>query len=64
VDDDLVVEAAQEDAVPEAGGPAVGFVLDVVDLTGRGGLAAAAGPAAAPVAQDDRVADRGRIVLA
>ena len=60
VDDDLVVEEAQEDAVFGAGLAAVGLVPDVVDLAGRGGLAAPADPPAPPVAQDDRVADPGR----
>ena len=59
VNDHLVVEGAEQDAVAEAGVAAVGFVLDVVDLAGGGGLVAAAGPAAVPVAQDDRVADGG-----
>jgi hypothetical protein len=56
----LMVEAAQQHAVFEAGGAAVGLVLDVVDLAGGGGLVAAAGPAAVPVAQDDGVPDPGR----
>ena len=49
-----------EHAVFGAGLAAVGLVLDVVDLAGRGGLAAPPGPLAVLVAQDDRVADRGR----
>src|SRR5579859_2017574 len=60
VDHDLVVIAAEQDAVFEAGVAAVGFVLDVVDLARGGGLVAAARPAAALIAQDDRVADAGR----
>src|SRR5580700_8805238 len=60
VDHDLVVEETQQDAACDAGGAAVGLVLDVVDLAGPGGLAAAAGPLAVLVPQDDRVADRGR----
>jgi hypothetical protein len=59
-DDDLVVIGALKEAILEAGVAAVGFVLDVVDLAGRSGLVAAAGPPAPPVAQDDRVADAGR----
>jgi hypothetical protein len=64
VDHDLVMIRTQKDTVIETGGAAVGEVLDVVHLAGRGGLMAAAGPAAAPVAQDDRVADARRDSLA
>ena len=39
---------------------AVGFVLDVVDLAGRRGLVTSVRPPAPLIAQDDRVADRGR----
>src|SRR5262245_55014961 len=60
VDHDLVVEAAQEDAVPGAGVAAVGLVRGVVDFAGGGGLVAAARPAAVPVAHDDGVPDAGR----
>jgi hypothetical protein len=42
VDGDLVVEEAEEEAVFETGGAAVGLVADVVDLAGGGGLGAAA----------------------
>ena len=54
VDDDLVVEGAQEHAVFHGGRAAVGFVLGVVDLARAGGLVCSrrptgsAGPAAAP----------------
>jgi hypothetical protein len=60
----LVVEGAQQHAVGQAGRPAVSQVPDVVDLAGGRGLGAAAGPAAAPVPQHDRVADAGRDGLA
>src|SRR5580658_6264705 len=60
VDGDLVVEEAEQDAVCDAGGAAVGLVPDVVDLAGGGGLGAAAGPPAVLVAQGDGVPDRGR----
>jgi peptide/nickel transport system substrate-binding protein len=43
---------------------AVGPVGHVMDLAGRGGLVAAAGPTAVLVAQDDRAADRGRDLVA
>ena len=59
-----MVEAAEQHAFGEAGGSAAGFVLDVVDFAGGGGLVAAAGPAAVPVAQDDGVADGGGDVAA
>jgi hypothetical protein len=59
VDGDLVVEEAQQDAVADAGGSAVGLVPDVVDLAGGGGLGAAAGPPAVRIAQGDGVADGG-----
>ncbi len=42
VDHDVVMEPAQKDAVPDAGLPAAGLVPDVVDLTRRRGLPAAA----------------------
>ena len=42
VDHDLVMVRTQQDARGEAGGAAVRFVLDVVDLAGLGGLVAAA----------------------
>jgi hypothetical protein len=42
VDDDLVVEVAQQDAVLQGCFPAVGLVGGVVDLAGGGGLGAAA----------------------
>ena len=57
---DLVVIETQKDAVFGAGLAAVGLVLDVVDFARRGGLVAAAGPPAALIAQDDRVANAGR----
>ena len=60
VDDDLMVEETQQDAVFGAGLAAVGLVPDVVDLACGGGLVAAAGPPAVLVAQDDGVADPGR----
>ena len=59
VDDDLVVERAEQNAVLDGRVAAVGFVAGVVDL-GPGGLVAPAGPLAVPVPQDDRVADPGR----
>jgi hypothetical protein len=60
VDDDLVVEGAEQDAVLDGGRAAVGLVLGVVHFAGAGGLGAAAGPLAVPVPQQDRVADPGR----
>src|SRR5579859_1131303 len=60
VDDDLVVEEAQKNAVFDAGGAAVGLVADVVDLAGGGGLGAPAGPLAVLVPQGDGVPDGGR----
>ena len=60
VDHDLVVVEAQQHAVFGAGLAAVGLVPDVVDFAGRGGLAAASGPAAVLVPLDDRGADPGR----
>src|SRR2546429_7524698 len=59
VDHDLVVVRAQEQALADAGRAAVGLVLHVVYLAGRGGLAAAARPAAAAGAGGDGVADAG-----
>src|SRR4029450_9351919 len=59
VDDDQVMEPAQQDTVRGAGLAAVLLVLDVVDLADGGGLVTAGEPAV-PVAQDDRVADPGR----
>ena len=56
VDTDLVVVMTQQDQVAQAGRAAVGAVGDVVDLAAGGGLVAAAGPRAVPVAQDDRPA--------
>src|ERR1019366_3626676 len=64
VDHDVMMEEAQKDAVVQAGDPAAGLVLEVVDLAGRGGLVAAAGPLAVVVPGPDRIADRGRDVLA
>jgi hypothetical protein len=46
------------------GDAAAALVPQVVDLAGRGGLVAAAGPLAELVPQLDRVADRGRDVVA
>jgi hypothetical protein len=63
VDRDLVVEEAQQDAGPDAGRAAVGLVPDMVNLARRGGLVAAAGPPAVPVAQDDGVADAGAVTV-
>jgi len=60
VDDDLVMIRAEKHAIFEAGVAAVGFVFDVVDLAGGGGLGAAAGPFAVPAAEPDRVPDPGR----
>jgi hypothetical protein len=60
VDHDLIMEGAEEHAVPGAGRAAVGLVLDVVDSARRGGLIAPAGPPAVAVAQDHGVADPGR----
>jgi hypothetical protein len=59
VDHHLVVIKAQEYAAGQAGLTAVGLVLDVVDLAGSSGLAAAARPLAVPAAMPDRVADVG-----
>src|SRR5258705_4568210 len=60
VDDDLVVEGPEQDAVLDGGLAAVGLVPGVVDLAGAGGLGAAGGPLAVPVPQQHRVADPGR----
>jgi hypothetical protein len=60
VDDDLVMEPAQQDTALGAGLAAILLVLDVVDFTGGGGLIAAPGPPAVPVPEDDRVADARR----
>src|SRR6266571_3439359 len=57
VDADLVVILAQQYEVLQAGLAALGPGDDVVDLAGGGGLVAAAGPAAVPVAEDDGAAD-------
>src|SRR5450755_4257221 len=46
------------------GDAAAALVPQVVDLAGRGGLVAAAGPLAELVPKLDRVADRGRDVVA
>jgi len=62
VDDDLVVEEAEQGAVGDAGRPAVGLVAEVVHLAAGGGLVAAAGEPAVLVPQDDGAADRGRDV--
>ena len=58
VDADVVVVVAGEHAVVDAGGPAVVFVGDVVDVGDGGGAVAAAGPGAVLVAKDDGAADR------
>lgn len=60
VDGHKVVERAVQGAVVHAGRPAVGLMADVVHLTGRGRLAAPAGPLAMLVPQDHRGADGGR----
>src|ERR1035437_8693600 len=64
VDHDVMVIPAQQDAVLQAGDAAAALVPQVVDLTRRGGLVAAAGPLAELVPQLDRVADRGRDIIA
>jgi hypothetical protein len=56
MDHHLVVKEAQQHAIFDAGRAAVLLVLDVVDLAGRRGLVAPAGPPAALVAEDDGVA--------
>src|SRR6266571_2699318 len=55
VDQDQVVEAAQQDAVSQAGGAVPAAGDDVVDVTGCRGLVAAGG-GAVPVPGDDRAA--------
>src|ERR1700760_4897706 len=61
VDHHLVMVKAEQYAAGEAGGAAVGLVLDVVDLAGGVGLGAAAGPFAVSAgAVADGVADAGR----
>src|SRR5260370_30616012 len=57
VDDDLVVEGAEQDAVLGRGLAAVGLVPGVVDLAGAGGLGAAAGPLAVPLPPPHRRPD-------
>jgi hypothetical protein len=64
MDDNLMVEKTEQQAVFGAGLAAVLLVPDVVNFTGGGGLVAAAGPPAALVPQRDRVADPGRDRLA
>src|ERR1035437_4815464 len=64
VDHDVMVIPAQQDAVLQAGLSSAALVPQVVDLTRRGGLVAAAGPLAELVPQLDRVADRGRDIVA
>src|SRR5580698_9099942 len=59
VDADVVVVLAGDHAVVDAGGAAVFFVFDVVDVGDGGGAVAAAGPGAVLVAVDDGVPDRG-----
>ncbi len=63
VDDDVMVEPAQEHAILDAGFPAASPVLDVVDFTCGGGLPAATGPLAVLVPEPHRVPDPGRDVL-
>ena len=58
VDADVVVVLAEQDAVFDAGGAAVFFVFDVVDVADGGGAVAAGGPGAVLVAVDDGVPDR------
>jgi len=53
-----MVVLAEQDALFDAGGPAVFLVLDVVDVAGGGALVAAAGPRALLVAGDDGPPDR------
>ncbi len=57
VDDDVMMEPAQQDAILDAGFPAAGLVLDVVDFTRGGGLPAATGPLAVVVPEPHRVPD-------
>lgn len=56
VDANLMVVLAEQDEVRQAGPAAVGAADDVVDVASGGGPAAAAGPCAVPVAEDDRAA--------
>ena len=51
------MEVAEQDASGQAGGTAVGLMLDVVHLTRRSGLAAPAGPFAVPGPEADRLAE-------
>src|SRR5215469_7383555 len=60
VDGYVVVKEAVQGTAVHAGRAAVGQVGDMMYLTGRGGLVAAAGPPAVLVPQDHRAADRGR----
>src|SRR4029077_15168540 len=60
VDDDLVVERAEQHAVLRRSFPAVGFVPAVVDLAGPRGGGAAAGTVAVPGPQQHGVADPRR----
>src|SRR6266702_4787037 len=62
VDDDLMVEGAEQGAVGDAGRAAVGLMGQVMHFAGGGGLVAAAGEPAVLVPQDDGAADRGRDV--
>jgi hypothetical protein len=55
----MMVKEAKKGAGVHAGLAAVGQVGHMVHLTRRGGLVAAAGPAAVLVPQDHRPADRG-----
>ena len=58
-----MVVLAGEHAVVDAGGAAVFFVGDVVDVGDGGGAVAAGGPGAVLVAGDDGVADGGGDVV-
>jgi hypothetical protein len=64
VNHDLVVEVTEQNALVKAGLATASLVLDVVHVARRGWLVAAAGPPAVLVSQLDRVADRGRDVVA
>ena len=62
MDDDLMVEEAEQGAVGDAGRADAGLVAEVVDLAAGRGLVAAAGESAVLVPQDHGAADRGRDV--
>jgi hypothetical protein len=64
VDHQLMVKEADQDAIIETSFATVTLVLEVVHFARRRGLVTAAGPLAMQVPSLDRVADRGRDIVA